>query len=519
MLQGAEQAATQSQLSTVPASSQQSGLPAGGAGRAAQQPQGARRTATGTGQRRAKLLFESAGASGDSTTAAGSSGSDAPASGGRQRQDQQQQQQQGQQDQQQQQDQHNQHNQQGQQGQPPGEGGQQQQGDPGVAANLEQIQQLLDSVNALPLDGAGAALRAPLATMIQLLLANQRRQLGEALEREEAWEKERQRAQRAEDQLRERMNLVRRAQSAAAEAAAGEESVASQLAAMRAELADAQARVASLEGFLRQAGLNSGQQLQQSLERGSRAYMQQEAHNAQVAALDRLAKQVQEELAVVKQQAGQPAGDPRGEVMAWAPADMHPDAIGAALADAAGISSGSILAVRRCFVPAAPKPSQRSGDGGGAGSSSSDGQGAGSSAQGAGGSGASGQGRDSSSGGEGRGRPPTALYSITLISQRFEGTVLGGRTRKVLAHKRVPIWVEQRLSAEERQARKRLVPLARQLRVDGQRTRWRGAVLEKLVQRGSGRRQWERVVPPPPATGGGGGLGAAAGDSGSGRAP
>ena len=122
------------------------------------------------------------------------------------------------------------------------------------------------------------------------------------------------------------------------------------------------------------------------------------------------------------------------------------------------------------------------------------------------------------SGGEGRGRTPTALYSVTLISQRFEGTVLGGRTRKVLAHKRVPVWVEQRLSAEERQVRKRLVPLARQLRADGLRTRWRGAVLEQLVQRGGGRRQWERV-PPPPAAGGGGGVGAAAGTSGSGGVP
>lgn len=88
-------------------------------------------------------------------------GSDAPAAGGRQqRQDQRQQPlQPGQQDQQQQ----DQQNQPDQQGQPPGEDGDQQ-GDPGVAANLQQVQQLLDGINALlPLDGPGAALRAPLA--------------------------------------------------------------------------------------------------------------------------------------------------------------------------------------------------------------------------------------------------------------------------------------------------------------------------------------------------------------------
>jgi hypothetical protein len=287
---------------------------------------------------------------------------------------------------------------------------------------------------------------------------------------------------------------------------------------MREQLDAAREQLVHLETCLQQNGINpsSGQQLQQALERGAEAYIQ-------LAALDQQQKQLREDLAAVKQelqqqQAGQAAADPRGEIAAWAPADMHPDAIAAALAHAAGISSGSILGVQRRFVPSyrggAPAAGGRSSAGGAGGSD----QGAGSSAQGAGGigSGSGGSGGAGAGSGEGRGRAPMALYSILLVSQRFEGTMLGGRTRKRLAHERVPIWVEQQLSAEERQERKRLVPLARQLRADGQRTRWRGAALERLVQRGSGRGRWERVPPPPAA--GRDGDGAAAGTSGSGGA-
>lgn len=455
--------------------------------------------------RRQQLIPDSEGASG-SASEVGNPGPDAPAAGGGQQQDQQSR---AQQDQQVRQDQ------QAPPGQQSGEGGGQER--LGVAAHMQQLQQLLGRIRALPLDDAVAGL----LDALQLLAHTQRELLSDNLVLQEAREREQQRAQQAQQeaqQLRSRVRQLEDARSAAAAAAAGDGSADSQLAAVRAQLADAQARLSSLEGYLRKNGLDpaSGRQLQQALERGGQAYMQ-------VAALEQQTKQLQEELAAVKQQAGQAVGEPRGEVMAWAPADMPPDAIGAALADAAGISSGSILAVRRCFVPphrGGPLAADsRGGAGGGPGGSSSSGQGAESSAQGVGGSGASGQGGDGAGSGEGRGKTPTALYSVILISQRFEGTVLGGRARKVLAHKRVPVWVEQRLSAEERQVRKRLVPLARQLRADGQRTRWRGAVLEQLVQRGSGRRQWERVVPPSPAAGGGGGLGAAAGTSGSGRAP
>lgn len=99
-----------------------------------------------------------------------------------------------------------------QQGQAPGEDGDQQ-GDPRVAANLQQAQQLLDGINALPLDGSGAALRAPLASALQLVLANQRELLGDTLTLREALAQERQRAHRAEEQLRDLVKLVRDAQT------------------------------------------------------------------------------------------------------------------------------------------------------------------------------------------------------------------------------------------------------------------------------------------------------------------
>jgi hypothetical protein len=382
---------------------------------------------------------------------------------------------------------------------------------------MQRVQQMLDIARTQePSEPVAAILQA-----LQLVVDGQRELLADSLERDEALLAEQQRAERAEQevrQLRNRLRLLEEAQAAGATEADGESSAASQLAAMREQLDAARARLASLETCLQQNGISpsSGQQLQQALERGADAFMQ-------LATLDQQQKQLREDLAAVKQQlqqqqAGQAAADPRGEIAAWAPADMHPDAIAAALAHAAGISSGSILGVQRRFVPSHRGGAPAAGGGGSAGGADGSDQGAGSSAQGAGGSGGGSSGGAGAGSGEGRGRAPMALYSILLVSQRFEGTVLGGRTRKRLAHERVPVWVEQQLSAEERQARKRMVPLARQLRADGQRTRWRGAALERLVQRGSGRGRWERVPPPPAAGRDGDGAAAAAGTSGSGGA-
>jgi hypothetical protein len=91
-----------------------------------------------------------------------------------------------------------------------------------------------------------------------------------------------------------------------------------------------------------------------------------------------------------------------------------------------------------------------------------------------------------------------ALYVIRLVSSRHLPTVLGGRTRTTLRQKKVPIWLEESLDEEGRRRRRRLAPLARQLRADGVKVRWRGAKLEQLRVRAAGRKEWVEVDPLPP---------------------
>jgi hypothetical protein len=291
-----------------------------------------------------------------------------------------------------------------------------------------------------------------------------------------------------------------------------------QLAEVRTQLAGWQQQqtgwrqeVGALNAFMEQAGFPAGatgEQLQQALDKGSSAYIQVGELKKELAKLKQDAattagvykldynsltsqiKALQQQL----QQGGPASREPRGEVMAWAPADMSPDAIATVVTTAAGLSSGCVVSVERRWVPPGAK--------GGEDGSSKGRDGA---ARGTGGNNSSrvaaaSAGPSSSAGGRARGKQPMALYSITLLSERFERTVLGGRTRQGLAHRQAPVWLEQKLTPEERQQRKNLAPVARQLRADGERTRWRGAVLEHLKQRGS-KRQWVTVtIPPPPGS-------------------
>jgi hypothetical protein len=233
--------------------------------------------------------------------------------------------------------------------------------------------------------------------------------------------------------------------------------------------------------------------MQDALSKGAQAYVEQQQlreDNKQLQRrCDRLeasASELNSLIATLRSEMGQlqehyRAEGAQSQLVAWAPVDMHPDQILAAVSDAAGLSSSAFVSVERRFVPRDNRSST-----------------------------------DSSNGSEqGRQRLPMALYAIRLVSSRFLHTVLGGRTRLHLRRKQVPIWVEEALDEEGRKARKRLVPVARQLRAEGVKVRWRGARLEKQRVRGDGRRDWVEVLPGPPegapaAGSGSDGAGAAA---------
>jgi hypothetical protein len=315
-------------------------------------------------------------------------------------------------------------------------------------------------------------------------------------------------AKMADQQLATQDQLRRLTQQLQTRPALQDDSAGGELADARRQLAGLQRQVEAMQQqlsdcgrVLQQAGLSgdrAGVELREALERSSEGYMQVAALQEEVTALkggklQELADAVRQ-LQQQQQQATAQRREPRGEVMAWAPADMPPDTLQQHIARASGLSSGCILAVERRFVP----PSRAEADRGSSGGNSSGGNSSGGNSSGGGSPGGS-SGAGGAGGNGGRARQPNALYSILLLHPRFEATVLGGRTRKALAVGRVPIWLEQRLSEEERQARNALKPHCAQLRRDGARTRWRGAVLERLVQQGNGRRRWEQVLPGPPA--------------------
>jgi hypothetical protein len=272
-----------------------------------------------------------------------------------------------------------------------------------------------------------------------------------------------------------------------------------------------QQELGAISGFMEQAGFPAGatgEQLQQALDKGSSAYIQVGELQKELAQLKRDAatsagvykldynsltsqiKALQQQL----EQGGAASREPRGQVMAWAPADMSPDAIATLVTTAAGLSSGCVVSVERRWVPPGTKGEEDGSSKGRDGAARSNGSNSGGMAA------AAAAGPSSGAGGRARGKQQMALYSITLLAARFERTVLGGRTRQGLAYRQAPVWLEQTLTPEERQQRKNLTPVARQLRADGERTRWRGAVLEHLKQRGS-QRQWVVVtIPPPPGS-------------------
>lgn len=318
------------------------------------------------------------------------------------------------------------------------------------------------------------------------------------------------------------------------------------------DVAAAKSTADAAQACLDQAGLTDAaeaQQLRDAAEKGAAAHMEQGQRKEEVNAL-------RKRVADLEQQQGQlqarvAAAAQTGAAVAWAPVGTSPDEVAEAILSCGTLSKGGILAVTLAFEPRAPAGGGRAGgrgaDGagspgsrgagrqrggsagaaGGAGSSAAGGAGssaaaeaaaaaaaAGGAAGGSGGPAAAAGAADSSSGGSaaaaaaaggsgGRAKQPMALYKLLLRSPELEDTVTGGKTRLALRDQRLPVFVDRVLTAEERAAKRALVPTARKLQVEGKQVRWRGAELQvRVSQPGSRRSAWERVLhqqePPSP---------------------
>jgi hypothetical protein len=252
--------------------------------------------------------------------------------------------------------------------------------------------------------------------------------------------------------------------------------------AVEGQCTDAAASAATANGYLEKAGLTRGDTAQQLLAAANRVstaeILEQRVQDLEAGATTAgvTAEAFADRLKRLEQQAA--AGSTHGEVLVWAPTGMA-DTIRSTLTAAAGLSQNSILFVQEKLQP---RPRGSNGD------SSSGG------APGGSGRGEAGRSdRPAVSSGTGSSRQPRSMYLVRLVSSSLVPTVLGGRTRLALARQNAPMWLDRVLTEEERRERRQLVPVARELRAKGVKTRWRGHILEQLQQRSAGRQQWERV--------------------------
>jgi hypothetical protein len=91
------------------------------------------------------------------------------------------------------------------------------------------------------------------------------------------------------------------------------------------------------------------------------------------------------------------------------------------------------------------------------------------------------------------------LWEVTLKDADLLSNMLGGRIRGNLRQAGHSIYVDAMLNAEERQQRKAMQQLRRELKQQGVRTRWSRATLMRWRRGGAdGRRgSWEEVPPLP----------------------
>jgi hypothetical protein len=91
------------------------------------------------------------------------------------------------------------------------------------------------------------------------------------------------------------------------------------------------------------------------------------------------------------------------------------------------------------------------------------------------------------------------LWEVSLKDADLLSNMLGGRIRSNLRQAGHSIYVDVVLNAEERQQRKAMQQLRRELQQQGVRTRWSRATLQRWRRGGAdGRRgSWEEVPPLP----------------------
>ena len=86
------------------------------------------------------------------------------------------------------------------------------------------------------------------------------------------------------------------------------------------------------------------------------------------------------------------------------------------------------------------------------------------------------------------------MWTITASSKAAVQGILSGRTRWALKQAGLPLYVDDYLSPQQRQQRKRLEPLRQRLRGQGVKTRWAAAALQKRVQNEQGSWAWQVVA-------------------------
>jgi hypothetical protein len=295
------------------------------------------------------------------------------------------------------------------------------------------------------------------------------------------------------------------------------------LAGMQQQLAGFKEQLDGMHAKLQGAGLQDeeqAKQLQESVNKGAQAYMEQQRLAARLERLEAAAStntSATPELAnrLARAEAQLQAGAGAGEIVVHGPAEWHPETVAQEVAMAGGVTPRAVLYVKLLAerAPAAgARNSNGSGSSGGHGSAhdrgNSDGSGhSNGTASGSGGSssnggsrsgagnagqagssrgaeaqqrgdgssgrgGAAGAGADTAAGAERR-DGATAVWLVRLAEKQLEGTFLGGRCRRVLKERQLPLYVDKALSSEERQQRRLMQPVKHQLRRRRRRRRRR----------------------------------------------
>ena len=199
---------------------------------------------------------------------------------------------------------------------------------------------------------------------------------------------------------------------------------------------------------------------------------------AQNAAMQQEVQQLQDQVQTMKAQFSKVAAKERNTAAVHVPSSAPMDEVLQAVARAAKVQIKGASYVHRARGGSAPAaPAGQAAAAAEAGSS-----------EGAGSSAAAGAGARSGGGFD--------VLVLELRSQADVRAVLSGRTRMALKNAGLPFFVDDDLSYAERQQRRQLQPLRRQLRAQGKRTRWAKAQLQQRVRDAQGRWSWQVVSYP-----------------------